>query len=91
MIEKNITTLENDPRLGGVDADTWRAVPAPANPGGSRSQAWVIVAGDYASEGEPDVWIEVLDAEFPKDVAEFIVQAVQNEYARQTRAEGSQA
>jgi len=78
------TTSEGDPRVGRVDADAWYAKPAPTNPTGSRTGGWVIVAGDYAEEGEPDVWIEILDVEHPKDVAEFIVQAVRNEHARIT-------
>ncbi|TDD97673.1 hypothetical protein [Actinomadura rubrisoli] len=68
-----------DPHIGGVDIDTWRAQPAPDNPGGTRTRCWVILAGEY---DETDVWIEV-HAEYPKDVAEFIVQAVRNEHARQ--------
>lgn len=80
----NDTTSEGDPRVGRVDADTWYAAPAPSNPEGSRTGGWVIAAGDYAEEGEPDVWIEVLDVEHPEDVAKFIVQAVRNEHARIT-------
>jgi hypothetical protein len=36
--------------------------------GGERTGAWVIVAGDYANEGEPDVWIEVT-AELPRETS----------------------
>jgi hypothetical protein len=63
---------DQDPRLGGVDVDTWRAVPAEGNPDGRRTRGWNIVAGDG---DEADVWIEVQGAEYPKDVAEFIVAA----------------
>ena len=75
---------EPDPCIGTTDADTWRAVPHPGNPAGNRGGAWWIVAGDYADEGEPDVLVEVTAAEYPKDVAEFIVTAIVNEHARQS-------
>lgn len=72
-----------DPRIGGVDPDTWRAAPHPDNPDGDRIGCWLILAGDM--EDEPDVWIEVI-AEHPGDVAEFVAAAVRNEYARLTAA-----
>lgn len=75
-----------DPRIGGVDTYTWRAIPHPDNKTGNRLGGWCVVAGDYADEGEPDVLIEVT-AEYPQDVAEFIVTAVCNEHARQTGKE----
>jgi hypothetical protein len=83
------TTTETEPfefgapRIGGVDIDTWQAVPAP-KPGDcdpeERLGGYCVVAGD---SDEAAVWIEVT-AEYPQAVAEFIVTAVQNEYARQT-------
>ena len=77
-----INTWEADPRIGVCDARDWYARPSSDNPTGARTGAWVVEAGDYAEEGEPDVWIEVRHVEFPEDVAKFIVQAVKNEYAR---------
>ena len=76
--------MDPDPRIGTTDTYTWRAIPHPeANPAARMTGCWCVVAGDYVDEGEPDVLIEVTAAEFPKDVAEFIVTAVVNEYARQ--------
>jgi hypothetical protein len=59
---------------GKADVDDWRVRPADGNPG-HRSGVWVIEAGDYADEGEPDLHITV-ETECAQDVAEFIVQAV---------------
>jgi len=74
------TTTDPDPRIGTFDVDTWQAIPAP-KPGDcdpeERLGGHCIVAGDC---DEADVWIEVT-AEYPEKVAEFIVQAVQNEWA----------
>lgn len=77
---------EVDPRIGTSDVESWRAVPVDGNPEGVRTHLWCIVAGDYADEGEPDIYIEVT-GEYPKDIAEFIVQAVRNEWARVRQAE----
>lgn len=79
------TTIEADPRIGTLDVSTWQAIPAP-KPGDcdpeERLGGYCVVAGDC---DEADVWIEVT-AEHPEKVAEFIVQAVQNEYASLTPA-----
>ncbi|GGP92231.1 hypothetical protein BKA00_000443 [Actinomadura coerulea] len=72
-------------RVVALDVTGWRARPADGNTGGHRSGVWVIEAGDYADEGEPDLFIEVT-AEFSRDVAEFIVRAVGNEAARSAPA-----
>ena len=90
MIEANVpdtTTafIPDDPRIGSVDIATWRAAPGPGNPGGNRGGSWVIVAGDMSDE--PDVFIEIQAAEYPQDIAEFIVDAVRNEHARQAAEE----
>lgn len=77
MTQQNPTT---DPRIGTADVNDWYIRPEHGNPG-HRSGVWVIEAGDYADEGEPDLQIRI-EAEHSKDVAEFIVQAVRNEYAR---------
>ena len=57
-----------------ADVDDWHVRPADGNPG-CRSGVWVIEAGDYADEGEPDLHITV-ETEYAQDVAEFIVQVV---------------
>jgi hypothetical protein len=89
MTKQTPTSFEVDPRIGTLDVRDWHARPhCEYNPTGERTRAWEIVAGDYTAEGEPDVRIEIVDAEHPKDVAEFIVQAVRNEHARVTAATG---
>jgi hypothetical protein len=70
----------DDPRIGGVDAYTWRAIPHPDNKTSARTSGWCVVAGDL---DEADVWVDVT-AEYPKDVAEFIAQAVIGEHSRLT-------
>lgn len=60
-------------QIGTEDVASWRARPHPDNKDGHELGAWLITAGDCGD----DVWIEVLHAEYPKHVAEFIVEAVQ--------------
>ena len=64
-------------RLCVTDIASWRTRPHPDNEDGDRLGPWLIVAGD-----ENDVWIEVSHVEYPKDVAEFIVEAVQQHATR---------
>lgn len=75
VAEPNAVTLALPPAVrANADVDDWRVRPADGNPG-HRSGMWVIDAGDYADEGEPDLYITV-ETECAQDVAEFIVQAV---------------
>jgi hypothetical protein len=78
---KPLDHWQADPRIGTLDVNSWRAVPVEGNTEGKRTWLWPVVAGDYADEGEPDIYIEVT-GEYPKDIAEFIVQAVQEKWAR---------
>jgi hypothetical protein len=78
MTTPDYTYINDDPRIGSVDITTWQAIPHPDNKTSARTGGWCVVAGDL---DEADVWIDV-EAEYPKDVAEFIVEAVRNEYAR---------
>lgn len=57
-----------------ADVADWRVRPVDGNPG-YRSGLWAIEAGDYADEGEPDLYITV-ESECARDVADLIVQAV---------------
>lgn len=57
-----------------VDVTDWRVRPADGNTDAHPCGVWVIDAGDYADEGEPDLHITV-EAEHSRDVAKFIVQA----------------
>lgn len=56
-----------------VDPATWRAVPK-ADPDDHPAGRWAIVAGDYAEEGEPDLYMEI-DAENPKATAAYVIEA----------------
>lgn len=66
--------IPDSSQIGTDDVMTWRAVPTPNNPSGDELGSWLVVAGDG---DEVDVYIEVITAEYPKRVAEFIVSAVQ--------------
>jgi hypothetical protein len=59
-------------RLCVTDIASWHARPHPDNEAGDELGPWLVLAGD-----ENDVWIEVSHVEYPKNVAEFIVEAVQ--------------
>lgn len=63
-----------------ADPATWRAVAladSHTHPGGQ----WAIVAGDYADQGEPDLYIEIT-AEHPQHVAEVVITAARQLAAR---------
>jgi hypothetical protein len=68
-------------QIGTADVGTWRVIPASCNPGSSEHGAWAVVAGDAGEE--PDLYFEIT-AEAPKQVAEFIVEAVR-EHAHAAR------
>lgn len=68
-------------QIGGVDLTTWHVVAAESNPDKHEQGPWAIVASDGY---EYDLYIEVLDADHPRKVAEFIVEAVQ-EHATKLR------
>jgi hypothetical protein len=59
-------------QIGCADLETWRVVPADTNPDGLASRSWAIVGGDG---DEADVYIDIT-TEYPKHVAEFILDAV---------------
>lgn len=56
-----------------VDPATWRAVPK-ADHDDHPAGRWAIVAGDYAEEGEPDLYMEI-EAENPKATAAYVIEA----------------
>ncbi|WP_433433074.1 hypothetical protein [Nonomuraea sp. CA-141351] len=74
-------------QIGSVDLDTWRVVPAESNPDKHEHGAWAIAGGDG---DEYDLYLEVLDADQPQKVAQFIVDAV-SQHARQLRLQGALA
>lgn len=59
-------------QIGGVDLTSWHVVPAATNPDKDNDAPWAIIGGD-----ECDLHIEVADVDHPRQVAEFIVEAVQ--------------
>jgi hypothetical protein len=65
-------------KIGTEDIASWHARPHPDNTDGNEVGAWLITAGDCGD----DVWLEVLHTEYPKQVAEFIVEAVQSHATR---------
>lgn len=64
-----------------IDVATLRAAPTQDNPTGKPTRGWAIACGDYADEGEPDVYAEITVAERPKDVACLIVDAIRTAHA----------
>lgn len=56
-----------------VDPATWRVVPL-GDPERHPDCQWTIVAGDYAEEGEPDLYIQIA-GERPQHTAEFVLTA----------------
>lgn len=74
-------------QIATSDISTWRVVPAESNPGEHEYGTWAVAAGD--SE-EYDLYLEVLDAEHPRQVAQFIVDAVTN-HARRLQLHGALA
>jgi hypothetical protein len=56
-----------------LDVTTWRAVPL-ADPQ-ARAHTWAIVAGPYADDGDPELFIEIATADNPRQVAEFLLEA----------------
>ena len=80
MTTPKLERWEADPRIGTSDVDTWRAVPWESieREEGIGRGGYCIVAGDC---DEADVYIEVT-GEYPQHIAEFIVEAVQEKWAR---------
>lgn len=74
-------------QLGSVDLTTWRVVPGEANPEKEETGVWAIAGGDG---DDYSLYMEVLDAERPREVAGFIVDAVTG-HAHRLRLEGALA
>jgi len=74
-------------QLGSVDLTTWRVVPGETNHGKEETGVWAIAGGDG---DDYTLYAEVLDAERPREVAEFIVEAV-TDHAHRLRLEGALA
>ncbi|WP_436757978.1 hypothetical protein [Streptosporangium sp. V21-05] len=74
-------------QLGSVDLTTWRVVPGEANHEKEETGVWAIAGGDG---DDYSLYVEVLDAERPREVAGFIVDAVTG-HAHRLRLEGALA
>ncbi|WP_433520169.1 hypothetical protein ACQP2T_63560 (plasmid) [Nonomuraea sp. CA-143628] len=73
-------------QLGNVDLDSWRAVPGEDNPEKLDWGRWAVAGGDEVLEP----YIEIVGSDTAKQIAEFIVDAVQ-QHARKLWAEGAMA
>jgi hypothetical protein len=71
--------ITNDRRTGDLDVSTWRAAPAESNVARDDNGSWVVLGGD--SVDAPEIYFEI-SAEHPRQVAEFIVAAVQQHAGR---------
>ncbi|MFI7230546.1 hypothetical protein ACIBO5_45675 [Nonomuraea angiospora] len=60
-------------QIGTVDLASWAVVPGPSNQDKDEHGAWAVTAGD---EEQYALYFEVADAAHPRQVAEFIVEAV---------------
>ncbi|GAA2641504.1 MULTISPECIES: hypothetical protein [Nonomuraea] len=74
-------------QIGSVDLTTWRVVPADGNPDKDEHGAWAIAGGD---SDEYDLYLEVREADRPREVARFVVEAV-TRHARGLRLKGALA
>jgi hypothetical protein len=61
-------------QISTVDLASWTVVPSQSNPEKDDRGAWAVTAGD---EEQYDLYFEIADAAYPRQVAEFIVEAVQ--------------
>ncbi|MFC5828505.1 hypothetical protein [Nonomuraea insulae] len=61
-------------QIGTVDLASWTVIPGQSNPNKDDHGAWAVTAGDVE---QYDLYFEVADAARPRQVAEFIVEAVQ--------------
>ncbi|MEU8380455.1 hypothetical protein [Streptosporangium sp. NPDC048865] len=74
-------------QLGSVDLTTWRVVPGETNHEEKETGVWAVAGGDG---DDYSLYLEVLDAERPREVAEFVVESVTG-HAHRLRLEGALA
>ena len=67
------TPIPSPKQIDNIDPASWQVIPAESNPDKHEHGAWAIAAGHG---DEYDLYIEVADAGHPRQVAEFIVEAV---------------
>ncbi|MGC5010070.1 hypothetical protein ACLQ2R_04840 [Streptosporangium sp. DT93] len=72
---------------GSADPATWRVVPGDGNDDAREDGTWAITGGDG---DEHALYLEILDAERPREVAELIVETMAG-HARRSRLEGALA
>ncbi|MFC4122025.1 hypothetical protein [Nonomuraea zeae] len=68
------TPIPRPEQIDNIDPITWRVIPSESNPDRHEHGGWAIAAGHGE---EYDLYIEVADAAYPREVAEFMVAAVQ--------------
>ncbi|MFG1683469.1 hypothetical protein ACGFNP_25095 [Nonomuraea sp. NPDC049269] len=73
-------------QLGNVDLDSWRVVPGEDNPEKLDWGRWAVAGGDEFLEP----YIEIVGSDTAKQIAEFLVEAVQ-QHARKLWTEGAMA
>ncbi|MFI6637718.1 hypothetical protein ACIBI7_53310 [Nonomuraea fuscirosea] len=67
------TPIPAPEQIDNIDPASWQVIPAESNPDKHEHGAWAIAAGHG---DEYDLYVEVADAGHPRQVAEFIVEAV---------------
>ncbi|MEU4830070.1 hypothetical protein [Streptosporangium sp. NPDC023615] len=85
--EQEVTVVPTREQPGSVDPATWRVVPGDGNDDAKEGGTWAITGGDG---DENALYLEVLDAERPREVAELIVETMTGR-ARRSRLEGALA
>ncbi|MEU7856310.1 hypothetical protein [Nonomuraea sp. NPDC049141] len=68
------TPIPAPEQIGTVDLASWTVVPGQSNPDKDDHGAWAVTAGD---EEQNALYFEIADATHPRQVAEFLVEAVQ--------------
>lgn len=74
MVMTMTAPIPTPEQIGTVDLASWTVVPGRSNLDKDEHGAWAVTAGD---EEQYDLYFEVADAVHPRQVAEFIVEAVQ--------------
>lgn len=68
------TPIPRPEQIGTVDLASWTVIPGQTNPDKDEHGPWAVTAGDVE---QYDLYFEIADAAHPRQVAEFVVEAVQ--------------
>ncbi|MFS1298802.1 hypothetical protein [Streptosporangium longisporum] len=85
--EQEVIVMPTREQPGSVDPATWRVVPGEGNDDARQDGTWAITGADG---DEHALYLEVRDAERPREVAELIV-ATMAGHTRRSRMEGALA